>query len=162
LRGAVAVLAEKKTNAPIPHIIVPTVREALGKWAGPVAVGAKPLRIGVTGSVGKTTVKDALLTMLSPHFKTHATYKNYNNDLGLPFTILSAPQNTEVLICEIGVSEQGEMAPLSAILRPHISIITCIGHAHIGAFGSREAIAKEKTDILKCASENGLLLVPAG
>ncbi len=160
-RGAVAVLAERLTEAPIPHMIVPSVREALGAWAAASARKQGLLRIGVTGSVGKTTVKDALHATLSPFLSVHATYQNHNNDLGLPFTILSAPKETRACICEIGINHTGEMAPLSKILSPHISIITCIGHAHIGAFGTREGIAKEKIDILTHAVDGGLLLVPA-
>ena len=160
-RGAVAVLAERRTDAPIPHILVPSVREALGAWASAVTKKQGLLRIGITGSVGKTTVKDAISATLSPFLPIHATYQNHNNDLGLPFTMLSAPKETKACICEIGVNHKGEMAPLSKILCPHISIITCIGHAHIGAFGTRESIAREKIDILSHATDGGLLLVPA-
>ena len=160
-RGADVILAERKTDAPIPHILVPDVREALGRWAQKVAGRKDLLRIGITGSVGKTTTKDALFSMLSPHYAVHATYGNYNNDLGLPFTLLSTPKETEIVICELGTSAKGEIERLSNILRPHISIITCIGHAHIGAFGSREAIAEEKMQILKYAEENGLVFVCA-
>lgn len=160
-RGAVAILAEKKTDAPIPHILVSSVRGALGKWASGVAASPSLLRIGITGSVGKTTTKDALFSMLSPHYAVHATHGNYNNDLGLPFTLLSAPKETKIVICELGTGGVGEMEALSNILRPHISLITCIGHAHIGAFGTREAIAKEKLRILSHAQDGGLLFVCA-
>ena len=158
--GAVAILAEKETEAPIPHITVPSTRRALADWAIAVTKAQCPLRIGITGSVGKTTVKDAVAAMLSTRFSVHATHENLNNDLGLPFTILSAPQNTEILICELGVNHPGEMALLSEILRPHISVITCIGHAHIGAFGSRDGIAAEKREILRYAEDGGTLYVP--
>ena len=161
-RGAIAVLVEKKTDARLPHIIVPSVRKALGDWAIGVTEDDALLRIGITGSVGKTTVKDAIASMLSPHFSVHATYGNFNNDLGLPFTLLSAPGNTEIAVCELGVNHKGEMRELSRILRPHISVITCIGHAHIGAFGTREAIAAEKLDILAYAKENSAVFVPEG
>ena len=160
-RGAVAVLAERDTGAHVAHIQVPSVRRALGDMAAKAAKKQGLLRIGVTGSVGKTTVKDAISATLSPFFSVHATYQNHNNDLGLPFTILSAPKETRICICEMGINHMGEMEPLSKILCPHISVITCIGHAHIGAFGTREAIAQEKIDILSHAVDGGLLLVPA-
>lgn len=161
-RGAFAVLAEKETAASIPHIIVPSVRKALGDWAIGASKSEKLLRIGITGSVGKTTTKDAVAAMLSPRYSVHATYGNFNNDLGLPFTLLSLPKGTEIAVCELGVNHPGEMCELSRILRPHVSLITCIGHAHIGAFGTREAIAEEKLDILSHAEENGTLFVPSG
>ncbi len=160
-RGACAVLAETETNAPIPHILVPSVRGALGDWARGVAEKPSLLRIGITGSVGKTTVKNAVAAMLSEEYSVHATHENFNNDLGLPFTLLSAPKETEIAVCELGTGGKGEMKVLSGILCPHISLITCIGHAHIGAFGSREAIAEEKLKILSHAKGNGLLFVCA-
>ena len=97
-RGAVAVLAEKSTQAPIPHILVPSTRTALADWAIAVTSDRKPLRIGITGSVGKTTVKDAVAAMLSVRFSVHATYENRNNDLGLPFTLLSSPKECDMLV----------------------------------------------------------------
>lgn len=159
-RGALSLLVEKRTPACAPHLIVPDVRSALGAWAKGVTEGEPLLRIGITGSVGKTTVKDAVTAMLGTRFAVHASFGNYNNDLGLPFTLLSTPKNTEVLVCEIGVSHPGEMRALSQILAPHISLITCIGHAHIGAFGTRECIAKEKAQLLSYAEEDGHLLFP--
>lgn len=159
-RGAVAVIAEKKTDADIPHIIVQSAKRALGEWARSVLKETNAYRIGITGSVGKSTAKDAIAAMLSTRFSVHATYQNFNNDLGLPFTILETPKETRILICEMGISHIGEMRPLSRILMPHISLITCIGHAHIGAFGTRDAIAEEKADILAFAEPNGLFIVP--
>lgn len=161
-RGAVAVLAEHATDAPTTHLVVSSVREALAAFAIGVSGKSGLTRIAITGSVGKTTTKDAIAAMLSPHFKVHATYGNFNNDLGLPFTLLSAPKDTEIAVCEVGVSHKGEMKALSRIVRPHISLITCIGHAHIGAFGTREAIAEEKLELLTFAERNGALLVPHG
>lgn len=161
-RGAVAVLSEERRDAAHPIVVVPSVRAALGKWAAAVAKGNAPLRIGITGSVGKTTTKDAIAAMLSVHYRVHATYGNRNNDLGLPFTLLSAPKDTEVLVCEVGINHPNEMETLSAVLRPHISVITCIGHAHIGAFGTRERIAAEKRLLLSHALREGRVLVPYG
>lgn len=158
--GAVAILAERTTPAKACHIITPSVRRALADWAIAVTQDEKPLRIGITGSVGKTTVKDAVAAMLGVRFSVHATYGNYNNDLGLPFTLLSSPKECDAIVCEVGISHPGEMAGLSEILRPHISVITCIGHAHIGAFGSRERIAAEKREILRHAEGEGALFVP--
>lgn len=161
-RGAAAVLAESETAAKLPHILVSSVRKALGDWAIGASERTRLIRIGITGSVGKTTTKDAIAAMLSQRYSVHATYGNFNNELGLPFTLLATPPKTEIAVCELGISHHGEMEELSRILRPHISVITCIGHAHIGAFGSREAIADEKLAILSHAKANGVLFVPHG
>lgn len=161
-RGAIAVLCEKSADFPTSLLAVSSVKEALAKWAIAATKESDALRIGITGSVGKTTLKDATAALLSTRFRVHATYQNHNNDLGLPFTLLCAPRESEVLICELGINHEGEMAPLSRILRPHISAITCIGHAHIGAFGTREKIAEEKREILRHAEERGTVLVPTG
>ncbi len=159
-RGAVATIAERRVEGQGKYLLVPSVRAALAKWAAAVTRGNRPVRIGITGSVGKTTTKDAVAALLSVRFQVHATYGNRNNDLGVPFTLLSAPKETEMLVTELGISNPGEMRVLSETLRPHLAVITCIGHAHVGAFGSREAIAEEKRRILQYAAEEATLLVP--
>lgn len=159
-RGAVAVLAERRVEKQGAYLLVPSVRAALADWAASSVVGNRPIRIGITGSVGKTTAKEAVAAFLSVRYRVHATYENRNNDLGVPFTLLSAPREAEALVAELGINHTGEMSLLSEVLRPHLSIITCIGHAHIGAFGSREAIAEEKRKILLYATEEGTVLVP--
>ncbi len=104
--------------------------------------------IAITGSFGKTTTKSFLSAILKEKFKIHTSPMNNNNDIGLPLTILSAPEDCQVLILECGTSEVGEIKALSECARPDISIITGIGTSHIGSFGTRENIAKEKLDIL--------------
>lgn len=115
--------------------------------------------IAITGSVGKTTTKNILSSMLSPHFKVHSTEGNYNNILGLSYTLLSAPKDTEVLVCEVGMNHFGEIKLLSEALAPDISVITNIGTAHIGNLGSRENIAKAKLEIIS-GMRGGTLIIP--
>lgn len=105
-------------------------------------------RIGITGSVGKTTTKEFLKVLLSGQYKVHANEGNLNNEIGLPLSILSAPQNTEILIMEMGMNHPGEISNLSKCLCPNLAIITNIGSSHIGNLGSRENIAKAKLEIL--------------
>ena len=104
--------------------------------------------IAVTGSVGKTTTKDILSALLATRYRVHATQGNYNNLIGMPLTILSAPKDTQVLVLEMGMSSFGEIERLSTCAQPTYSVITKIGTSHIGMLGSRENIARAKAEIL--------------
>ncbi len=103
--------------------------------------------VAVTGSVGKTTLKDMLFVILSEGYKAHKTEKNYNNQIGLALTVLSAPADTEILIVEMGMNHRGEIKMLAEAIRPDVAIITNIKDAHIGNLGSREEIARAKLEI---------------
>lgn len=159
-RGALAILAEEETEAKLPHILVKNVIESLGVWANHVCRTAKIHRIAITGSVGKTSTKNAVATVLGVRFRVHAARENYNNLLGVPLTVLETPPQTEILVAELGTNQRGEIAKLSAILEPHTAIITRIGQAHIGAFGSRGAIADEKLSVMEHLSPQGKLFLP--
>ena len=104
--------------------------------------------VAITGSVGKTTTKEFTKLLLESRFKTHATIDNFNNKIGLPLTVMSAPENTEFLVLEMGMNHKGEISELSKCVNPTISVITNIGSAHIGNLGSRENIACAKLEIL--------------
>ena len=118
-------------------------------------------KIGITGSVGKTTTKEFLKILLSGSFLTHTSEGNFNNEIGLSLSVLSANKNTQILVLEMGMNHPGEIKRLSECLRPDIGIIINIGTAHIGNFGSREAIAKAKLEITD-GMNNGALIVPHG
>ncbi len=104
--------------------------------------------IGVTGSIGKTTTKDSLAKMLACRYRVHVTSGNFNNLIGMPLTILSAPADTEMLVLEMGMNATGEIARLTACAQPAIAIITKVGTSHIGMLGSRENIARAKAEII--------------
>lgn len=116
-------------------------------------------KIGITGSVGKTTTKEFAKIILSEVYKTQATIGNFNNEIGMPLSILSAKENTQILLMEMGMNAPGEMKRLSECLGPDIALITNIGTAHIGNFGSKESIAKAKLEILD-GMNGGTLIVP--
>ena len=113
--------------------------------------------IAVTGSVGKTSVKDIIYAVLSSKYKVLSTIGNFNNHIGLPLTILRL-RDEEVMVLEMGMSEFGEIELLSNIAKPTIGVITNIGTAHIGNLGSRENILKAKLEILT-GMDNGYLVI---
>ncbi|MBE6643994.1 MAG: UDP-N-acetylmuramoyl-tripeptide--D-alanyl-D-alanine ligase [Ruminococcaceae bacterium] len=115
--------------------------------------------VAITGSVGKTTTKNILFSMLSGFFKVQSTYANYNNCLGVAHTILTMPKDTEILILEMGMNHVGEISLLSKNAKPSISVITNIGNAHVGNLGSRKSIAQAKLEISD-GMNNGKLIVP--
>ncbi len=119
------------------------------------------LVIGLTGSSGKTSTKDMCLAVLSRKYDTIATKGNLNNHIGTPLSILAAEKGVEAAIWEMGMNHAGELAPLCAMTRPHIGIITTIGSAHMEYLGSREAIAEEKCTVARALPENGYMIYPA-
>lgn len=113
--------------------------------------------VAVSGSVGKTTTKEFLHTILSSCYRVHSTAGNRNNRIGVPLTVLSAPEDSEVLVVELGMNHAGEISELSHCVRPDVAVITNIGSAHIGNLGSREAIAEAKLEVLNGMTEGALI-----
>jgi UDP-N-acetylmuramoyl-tripeptide--D-alanyl-D-alanine ligase len=103
--------------------------------------------LAITGTNGKTTTKELITAIMSGKMKVHSTAGNLNNEIGLPLTILSAPDDTEMLILEMGANHIGEIRTLCNIARPDYGIITNIGHAHLEGFGSFEGVVKAKSEL---------------
>ena len=117
-----------------------------------------PVTVGITGSSGKTTTKEMVYSVLSVKFKTHKTFSNHNNEIGLCQTILSMPSDTEVLVVEMGMRGLGEIELLSKYSEPDYTIITNAGSAHIGRLGSLDNIAKAKSEITLYQRKIGALI----
>lgn len=117
--------------------------------------------IGITGSNGKTSVKDFAASVASQQFKVNATKGNLNNHIGLPLSVLSTEEDDQVCIWEMGMNHAGEIEPLCEIAAPEIGIITNIGTAHIEFLGSREGIAEEKAALARALPDHGSLIVTA-
>lgn len=115
--------------------------------------------IAITGSAGKTTTRHIINTVLSKYFRVHQSPKNFNNDIGLPLTILGAEGGTEIVVAELGTNKTGEISYLSKIACPDIALITNIYPAHLAGFGFLDAIAKEKATIVDGLKKDGLLIV---
>ena len=117
--------------------------------------------VAVTGSVGKTTTKEMLRTILAAFGRTHAAVASYNNHWGLPLTLARMPPDAAFCVAEIGMNHAGEIAPLARLARPHVAVITAVEKAHIGYLGSIEAIADEKAEILRALEPGGVAVLPA-
>jgi UDP-N-acetylmuramoyl-tripeptide--D-alanyl-D-alanine ligase len=123
-------------------------------------LGAKV--IGVTGSTGKTSTKDLLLSLLSPQRRTVASQANFNTEIGLPLQILGAPSGTEVLVLEMGMRGAGQIAELARIAQPDVGVIVSVGPVHLELLGSIEAIAAAKAELIASLAPGATAVVPAG
>ncbi|MBJ8349010.1 UDP-N-acetylmuramoyl-tripeptide--D-alanyl-D-alanine ligase [Streptococcus zalophi] len=156
--GALATFSEKEVD--YPHILVSDTLLAFQELAKYYLEKMTVSVIAVTGSNGKTTTKDMIATVLESTYKTYKTQGNYNNEIGLPYTILHMPDTTEKLVLEMGQDHLGDIHLLSQIAKPDISVVTLIGEAHLAFFGSRDKIAEGKLQIVDGMKDNGLLIVP--
>nr|WP_144476575.1 UDP-N-acetylmuramoyl-tripeptide--D-alanyl-D-alanine ligase [Bacillus thuringiensis] len=160
-KGAAASLWKKSYGDPpkgIPIIFVDDTLLALQKIARYYRKTSNVKVIGITGSNGKTMVKDIISTILSTTYRVHKTKGNLNSQIGLPLTILEMKQDTEFLILEMGMSETGQIRNLAQIAQPDVAIITMIGQSHLETLGSREEIAKAKFEIVDGLNDGGLFL----
>ena len=117
-----------------------------------------PIVVAVTGSNGKTTTKDMIASILSTQFNVAKTYANFNNEIGVPVTLLNMESNTEVVVVEMGMDRFGQLDFLSKLVNPDIAVITMIGEAHIEFFGTRDKIADAKMEITHGLKEDGTLV----
>lgn len=147
-RGAKLAITTKKVDED--HILVPDVLQAISKLANHLRVTLKDLKvIGITGSQGKTTTKDLLRSVLSLAGETIAPPGSYNNDIGVPITLLRANSQTRFCILEMGARHTGDIARLTQIAQPNVGIVLKVGVAHLGEFGSRENIARTKGELIR-------------
>ncbi|MEI5991073.1 hypothetical protein A5881_002606 [Enterococcus termitis] len=162
-KGAQAAFWSSKNAAPeqLPILQVADTLKAMQDLAVYYLKKMQPTVIAITGSNGKTTTKDMTEAVLAQQFKTYKTQGNYNNDIGLPYTILHMPNDTEKLILEMGMDHADEIDFLSKLAQPEVAAITMIGEAHIENLGSRAGIAQAKMEITSGLTENGLLIIPA-
>ncbi|MGK7924833.1 MAG: UDP-N-acetylmuramoyl-tripeptide--D-alanyl-D-alanine ligase [Spirulina sp.] len=117
--------------------------------------------VGITGSVGKTTTKELISAVLATRGKVLKTQKNYNNEIGVPKTLLELSENDDYAVIEMAMRGAGQIAELTEIARPTVGVITNVGTAHIGLLGSREAIAKAKCELLATMPDNSIAILNA-
>lgn len=158
-RGAKVLIVEHEVEPMDTNVVlVEDGLKALADMAKYVRARFKGKVVGITGSVGKTTTKDMIYSVVATKFKTLKTLGNYNNFIGLPLTILRY-QDEEVMVIEMGMNHLGEIDYLTRIARPHIGVITNVGTAHIGEVGSREKILAAKMEITHGLEDDGKLII---
>jgi len=162
-RGAAAALVDASFDACMvsgrPLLRVADTREALKNLARAYRCKVSPLVIGVTGSAGKSTVKEMTAQVLAAQHSVAFTRGNWNNDIGLPLSLLQMEENTRFGVFEAGTNHPGEIKSLCAVLQPDWGVVTNVGPVHIEFFGSEDAIAREKAELLKCLPAAGLAVI---
>lgn len=159
--GAAAVMVEQAVAATVPQIIVNDTRQGLGMAAKLWRQQFDIPVIAVTGSNGKTTVKEMLASILSRMGETLVTAGNYNNDIGVPLTLLRLRERHRYAVIEMGANHQGEIRYLTHLAEPHVALITNAGPAHLEGFGSIDGVANAKAEIFESLTELGHGIVNA-
>ena len=162
-RGAVAVIVEHEVDEAVAQIVVEDSTEALGALARAhmeaLRAGGALDVIAMTGSVGKTTTKDLLLQIMSADGPTVAPKLSFNNEVGLPLTVLLADEKTRHLVLEMGASGPGHITYLTGIVAPDVAIELCVGHAHVGGFGGFEGVAAAKAELIRGMRPGGPVIL---
>ena len=160
-KGAVAALVTRRVDSDLPQVLVKDAALALGDLASAVRAQRNVRVVGITGSNGKTTVKTLVASILSRHGRTHVSSGNYNNELGLPLSLLAMPQDAEYAVFEMGAGKPGDIEYLAAIARPDIGLITLIAPAHLERMGSIEGVAETKGAIYQALPADGIAIINA-
>ncbi|KRN25947.1 UDP-N-acetylmuramoyl-tripeptide--D-alanyl-D-alanine ligase [Lacticaseibacillus camelliae] len=160
--GAVATFVQAghaPVSTALPQLVVPDPLKALNDLARYyLLMKVNPKVVAITGSNGKTTTKDMTAAILATQYHVIKTQDNYNNEIGVPMTILSMDTNTEVLVVEMGMDRPGQLDALSKLVEPDVAVITMIGEAHIEFFKTRDKIADAKMEITHGLKEDGLFI----
>lgn len=154
--GALCALSEKDLgDVPFPYILVDSCRQALKDLAEHYRRSLGIRVVGISGSVGKTSTKEMIASVLSQKYRVLKTEGNFNNEIGLPLTVFQIREEHEIAVLEMGISDFGEMTRLAKIARPDICVITNIGCAHLEQLKSRDGILKAKTEMLDYMNPEG-------
>ncbi|MAC77537.1 MAG: UDP-N-acetylmuramoyl-tripeptide--D-alanyl-D-alanine ligase [Rhodobacteraceae bacterium] len=161
-KGAAAALVTRVPDGvpdDAPLLIVDDVLQGLEALGRAARKRTKARVIAVTGSVGKTSTKEMLASVLEDQGRTHASVASYNNHWGVPLTLARMPADTQYAVIEIGMNHPGEIAPLAKMARPHVAIVTTVAAAHLEAFESIEGIAAEKASICEGLEPRGIAIL---
>lgn len=158
--GAALISDAGKAEGLGPCIVVGDVLDGLRKLGAAARDRSSAKRVAVTGSVGKTSTKEALAACLLASGATHRSVKSYNNHWGVPLTLSRMPRESAFAVFEIGMNHRGEILPLTQMVKPHAALVTTIAPSHVENLGSLEAIADEKGDVYAGLEPGGAALVP--
>ena len=156
--GCVAVIVDHHCELDIPQIVVKDTHKALGEIGAYVKEKVAPKTVAITGSSGKTTVKEMVAAILSRLGNVLATKGNFNNDIGVPLTLLRLEQQHEFAVVELGANHLGEIAYTTALVKPDVAIINNIAAAHLEGFGDLCGVARAKGEIFEGLNQNGVAL----
>jgi len=154
-KGAAAAVVERPVEGAGPQLVVRDSLKWLQTAARRVRESWSGICVGVTGSAGKTTTKDAIAAVLATRYKTGKTTGNFNNHIGVPLSVLNLPEGSEAAVLEIGMNHAGEIRELAQIAQPRIGVVTNAGSAHIEHMGSLEAIAAAKRELIEALPDDG-------
>lgn len=159
-KGAIAAVVERKMDVDLPQCVVPDVGQAYAKL-GKLHRQQMPAKIlSMTGSMGKTTVKNMLASIFSQVGPTNATEKNYNNEIGVPMTLLKLKPEHQWGVIEIGANSPGEIERNGRVAQPDCALITIIAEQHVEGMGYKDSIAREKIEIYTHLQPNGTAILP--
>ena len=159
--GAIAALVARPMEGDLPQVVVPDTLLALGDLASHARAQHRARVVGITGSNGKTTVKTLVASILALHGRTHINAGNFNNEIGLPLSLLAMPDDTEYAVLEMGAGKPGDIEYLAAIARPEIGLVNNIGPAHLERMGSLEGIAETKGALYAALPAYGAAVINA-
>jgi UDP-N-acetylmuramoyl-tripeptide--D-alanyl-D-alanine ligase len=165
--GAGLAVVAREMHAGLPHglpqgvplLLVDDVLAALNDLAKASRARSHARIVAVTGSVGKTTTKEALRLVLGKQGETHASAASYNNHWGVPLSLALMPQSAKFAVFEIGMNHAGEITPLTALVRPHVAMVTTIAPVHLEFFGTLDAIADAKAEIFSGLEPGGTAVI---
>ncbi|KKO49047.1 UDP-N-acetylmuramoyl-tripeptide--D-alanyl-D-alanine ligase [Arsukibacterium sp. MJ3] len=158
-KGAVAVIVDTPLDSTVSQIVVADTRVALGQLAAAIKARVQPKTIAVTGSAGKTTVKEMLAAILSRCGKVLATEGNFNNDIGVPLTLLRLTAADKFAVLELGANHAGEIAYTTALVKPDVAIITNAAASHLEGFGDTFGVARAKGEIFSGVALGGTVVI---
>lgn len=158
-KGAAAVIVSRLVDCPLPLILVDDTKAALGKLGAAVKQEVNPRTVGITGSSGKTTVKEMVASILSVKGKVLYTKGNYNNDIGVPLTLLRLEKQHEYAVIEMGANHLGEIAYTTNLVKPDVATIVNAAASHLEGFGSLFGVARAKSEIFKGLGTTGTAIL---
>ena len=157
--GAIAALVDTEILIDLPQVLVADTQLALGRIAAAARQRSTARVVAITGSNGKTTVKTLLAAVLSAHAPTHASGGNFNNEIGLPMSVISLPADARFAVFEMGAGKPGDIEYLMSIAKPDIGLVNNVGAAHLERLGSLDGVARAKGAIISGLPDDGIAII---